>query len=145
MKLNPKHHLPEDIAEAIEEHYNDLYAYYDSSYYDDCDYYSAQYTMYDYHAHDETYTYAYVAELDKLMFDPVLKNFGDYMQDLDLYEDDDGVLYHGVYSFTHHHKLTAMMGCIIKAMKDIDQPSKKISNLYEKLSNDYPEVTLRLL
>lgn len=142
MKFNPKHHLPLELVESIDDHYESLYEYYDGYYDDD---YCSSYALYDYHAHDKTYTYAYVKELDKFIFNPNLKNFGDYRTELDLYEDSDGTLYHGVYSFTHHHKLTAMNGCVIEAMKDISNPSKRLSNLYEKLSNEYPEITLRLL
>ena len=64
MKFNPKHHLPIELVESIDEHYESLYAYYDG-YYDDDDY-CASYALYDYHAHDNTYTYAYVKELDKM-------------------------------------------------------------------------------
>ncbi len=142
MKINPNHHLPAEMSELIEEVYEERYDYY-SSYCDD-DYLPYAFALDEYSESIKTYMYAYVGELDKIMYNPQIKDLGDYTP-VEVYEDCDGVLHHSVYSFRHPHKLTALMGCIIAFLKETKNPPSKIVKLYNRLSNDYPEITLRLL
>lgn len=140
MKINPNKHLPQNIAEDIDEGLYGHYAYYDD-YYDD--WYSQSCYAYDYDQ-DIWNTYAYVESLDKILYNPTIKGFGDYNTD-DYYEDEEGNLHHSAYVFSHKHKITAFMGCVYEAMKQVKQPSQKLQNLHKKLTELYPEIILKLI
>lgn len=132
MKMNYNQHLPIEIYDSIDD------------YYMDCDYYDDHFD-YDY-SYDRNYygayMYCYVEEFDKIIFNAGIKE--DYETSSELYCDSEGNLF-TAYTYFDDKKIIALTGAVINAINNIKKPSKKLTKLYNKLLECYPEIVLRIL
>lgn len=132
MKMNYNQHLPIEIYDSIED------------YYMDCDYYDDNFD--DEYSYDRNYygayMYCYVEEFDKIIFNAGIKE--DYETSSELYCDSEGNLF-TAYPYFDDKKIVALTGAVINAINNIKKPSKKLTKLYNKLLDCYPEIVLRIL
>lgn len=133
MKMNCNQHLPIEIYDSIEDHYMD------------CDYYDDNFDVeysYDRNYYYGAYMYCYVEEFDKIIFNAGIKE--DYETSSELYCDSEGNLF-TAYPYFDDKKIVALTGAVINAINNIKKPSKKLTKLYNKLLDCYPEIVLRIL
>ncbi len=133
MKMNYNQHLPIEIYDSIDDYY-----------YMDCDYYDDHFD--DDYSYDRNYygayMYCYVEEFDKIIFNAGIKE--DYETSSELYCDSEGNLF-TAYTYFDDKKIIALTGAVINAINNIKKPSKKLTKLYNKLLECYPEIVLRIL
>lgn len=86
--------------------------------------------------------YCYVEEFDKIIFNAGIKE--DYETSSELYCDSEGNLF-TAYTYFDDKKIIALTGAVINAINNIKKPSKKLTKLYNKLLECYPEIVLRIL
>lgn len=132
MKMNCNQHLPIEIYDSIEDYYMDC-DYYDDHFDDDYSYDRNYYGA---------YMYCYVEEFDKIIFNAGIKE--DYETSSELYCDSEGNLF-TAYPYFDDKKIVALTGAVINAINNIKKPSKKLTKLYNKLLDCYPEIVLRIL
>lgn len=132
MKMNYNQHLPIEIYDSIEDYYMDC-DYYDDHFDDDYSYDRNYYGA---------YMYCYVEEFDKIIFNAGIKE--DYETSSELYCDSEGNLF-TAYPYFDDKKIVALTGAVINAINNIKKPSKKLTKLYNKLLDCYPEIVLRIL
>lgn len=110
----------------------------------DCDYYDDHFD--DEYSNDRNYygayMYCYVEEFDKIIFNAGIKE--DYETSSELYCDSEGNLF-TAYPYFDDKKIVALTGAVINAINNIKKPSKKLTKLYNKLLDCYPEIVLRIL
>lgn len=137
MKMNCNQHLPIEIYDSIDDHYMD-YDYYDfdDEFIDDDYSYDRNLNYYG------AYMYCYVEEFDKIIFNAGIKE--DYETSSELYCDSEGNLF-TAYTYFDDKKIIALTGAVINAINNIKKPSKKLTKLYNKLLDCYPEIVLRIL
>src|SRR5574344_1467262 len=132
MKMNYNQLLPIEIYDSIDD------------YYMDCDYYDDHFD--DEYSYDRNYygayMYCYVEEFDKIIFNGGIKE--DYETSSELYCDSEGNLF-TAYPYYADKKIIALTGAVINAINNIKKPSKKLTKLYNKLLDCYPEIVLRIL
>lgn len=130
-------------------------------YYDECcvfddDYFNGYVDNYwsynsghnEYSHNQQIYYYAYIKPLDKFISSQQkLKNFSNCgNKEYDIYEDKFGDTHAPVYSIYAPTKIEAFLGCIMLTINgESGNVSEKIKNLYDKLSNEYPEVLIKLI
>lgn len=132
MKMNYNQHLPIEIYDSIDDYYMDC-DYYDDHFDDDYSYDRNYYGA---------YMYCYVEEFDKIIFNAGIKE--DYETSSELYCDSEGNLF-TAYPYFDDKKIIALTGAVINAINNIKKPSKKLTKLYNKLLDCYPEIVLRIL
>ncbi len=132
MKMNYNQHLPIEIYDSIDDYYMDC-DYYDDHFDDDYSYDRNYYGA---------YMYCYVEEFDKIIFNAGIKE--DYETSSELYCDSEGNLF-TAYPYFDDKKIVALTGAVINAINNIKKPSKKLTKLYNKLLDCYPEIVLRIL
>lgn len=132
MKMNYNQHLPIEIYDSIDDYYMDC-DYYDDHFDDDYSYDRNYYGA---------YMYCYVEEFDKIIFNAGIKE--DYETSSELYCDSEGNLF-TAYTYFDDKKIIALTGAVINAINNIKKPSKKLTKLYNKLLECYPEIVLRIL
>lgn len=132
MKMNYNQHLPIEIYDSIDDYYMDC-DYYDDHFDDDYSYDRNYYGA---------YMYCYVEEFDKIIFNAGIKE--DYETSSELYCDSEGNLF-TAYPYFDDKKIVALTGAVINAINNIKKPSKKLTKLYNKLLDRYPEIVLRIL
>ena len=132
MKMNCNQHLPIEIYDLIDDYYMDC-DYYDDYFDDDYSYDRNYYGA---------YMYCYVEEFDKIIFNAGIKE--DYETSSELYCDSEGNLF-TAYPYFDDKKIIALTGAVINAINNIKKPSKKLTKLYNKLLDCYPEIVLKIL
>lgn len=130
--MNYNQHLPIEIYDSIDDYYMDC-DYYDDHFDDDYSYDRNYYGA---------YMYCYVEEFDKIIFNAGIKE--DYETSSELYCDSEGNLF-TAYTYFDDKKIIALTGAVINAINNIKKPSKKLTKLYNKLLECYPEIVLRIL
>ena len=130
--MNCNQHLPIEIYDSIDDYYMDC-DYYDDYFDDDYSYDRNYYGA---------YMYCYVEEFDKIIFNAGIKE--DYETSSELYCDSEGNLFTAYPQFDDK-KIIALTGAVINAINNIKKPSKKLTKLYNKLLDCYPEIVLRIL
>ena len=135
MKMNGNQHLPIEIYDDIYDSIYGSYMNYDYVFDDD---YSYERNINYYGA----YMYCYVEALDKIIFNAGIKE--DFETSSELYCDSEGNLF-AAYPYFDDKKIIALTGAVINAINNIKKPSKKLTKLYNKLLDCYPEIVLRIL
>lgn len=140
MKMNGNQHLPIEIYDDI---YNSIYGSYMNYDYDFDDEFIDDDYSYDRNLnYYGAYMYCYVEEFDKIIFNAGIKE--DYETSSELYCDSEGNLF-TAYPYFADKKIIALTGAVINAINNIKKPSKKLTKLYNKLLECYPEIVLRIL